>query len=134
MVERNLGIHDGNVYKKIPRSKYTYIFCSGVEDFLLNLLSNMTLADVIAPLLGQLTNIMSKKQSKIIQPIKIDYNYIEVLPEGVCFNIAKKQFVKDPEDLNGSPRAFVLYNYKENVIPYPSSLLKVTFSLILNGF
>ena len=51
--------------------------------------------------------------------MKMDYNFIEVLPHGVCFNIKEKKFEKDPKELKGSPRAFVKCRYDEKKIPYP---------------
>ena len=38
----------------------------------------------------------------------------------ISFHFREKSFIKDPKDLNGSPRTFVHYTYEEDVVPYPS--------------
>ena len=58
MENNNFGIHSGYIYKKINEAKFMYVFCSNVEDFLLMLMSDMEMADAIAPCFGQLTNLL----------------------------------------------------------------------------
>ena len=68
----------GCVYKKIPEATYTYIYCTSVKDYLLNLLGNVEVADLIAPDVTQLTTLLSEPACRLIKPIEIDYNFIEV--------------------------------------------------------
>ena len=119
-MERNhFGLHNGDVYIKIEESKYTYVHCSTVHDFLMRILSSPEIADIITPFIGQITSLLSDPACRLIRPISIDYNYIEVLPQGCCFNIEKKSFEMDPKELNGSPRAFIYYHYRDYITPYP---------------
>ena len=50
----------GRVYKKISEATYTYIYCTSVKDYLLNLLGNVEVADLIAPHVTQLTTLLSE--------------------------------------------------------------------------
>ena len=84
----------------------------------MSLLGNMAVADVAAPFLQPLCGMQSEPSCKLIKPIVIDYNYIEVLPEGTCFNILEKSFQQQP-NMKGSPRAFVKYVYDERKRPKP---------------
>ena len=97
----NLGIHDGCVYRKPKEAKFTYVYCSSVFDFIHSILGNPEIADIIA---GQVTNIiylMSVPASRIVKPIIMDYNFIEVQPFGTCFNIEDKTFQVNPPTLKG---------------------------------
>ena len=101
MVKFKFGLFDGAVYKKAPEAKFTYIYCSTVNDFLHYIMGNGEVAEIVAPHVAVLTSLLSAKSCRIIHPIIIDYNYIEVLPLGTCFNIMKKTFEVDPLDLKG---------------------------------
>ena len=101
MTKFNFGLFDGSVYKKAPESKYTYVYCSTVNDFLHYIMGNGEVAEIVAPHVSVIVNLLSAKSCRIIHPITIDYNYIEVEPAGTCFNIKKKKFEVDPIDLKG---------------------------------
>ena len=78
----------------------------------------MTVADIVAIHVHTLTSLLSEPACRLIKPINIDYNFIEV-EEGYCFNIEKKVFELQPKDLKGSPQAFVKYKYIEGEVPRP---------------
>ena len=102
----------GRVYKKTPEATYTYIYCTSVKDYLLNLLGNVEVADLIASHVTQLTKLLSEPVCRLIKPIEINYNFIEV--EDQClFDIAGKRFIKEGGSLKGSPRAFICYECSE---------------------
>ena len=82
----------------------------------------MEVADNIASYIFPITNILSDPSCRIIKPIIIDYNFIEVM-SGYFFNIGKKLFEKNPTTLVGSPRAFVLYEYT-GTVPYPKPFIE----------
>ena len=124
MDAKKCALYNGSVYKKIPEATETYVFCSSVKNFLLNIMGNMDIADQIASFMSPLTNLLSEPCCKLIRPIKLDYNFIEV-SEGYFFNIDKKLFEKNPKTLNGSPRAYVFYNYDGNV-PDPKPFIEGT--------
>ena len=115
---KNYGLYCGRIYHKCEDAKHTMVFCCSVETFLLSILSNQNVADIVTPFVGMLTQLLSKPACRLIKPITIDYNFIEVLPDGMCFDIAHKCFVKDPV-MTGSPRAFCKYVYNEDRCPYP---------------
>ena len=123
MNDNEFGLHDGHVYRKVPDGKYTYTYCSPVKDYILSTMSNVAVADVCAPLMRQLIGLLSEPACRMIQPIPIDYNYIEV-EDGYCLHIEKKVFVQDPVQLKGSPRAYVRYKFKDGVIPAPIKFIE----------
>ena len=81
----------GYVYKKIPEATYIYFYCTSVKDYLLNLLENVEVADLIAPHLTQLTTLLSEPAYRLIKPIEI------------------KRFITKSGSLKGSPRPFIRY-------------------------
>lgn len=128
--DNRFGLFDGSVYKKAPEAVYTYVFCASVKVFLLNLLGNSEIAEEIVAFVPTLINLLSEPSCKLIEPIVIDYNFIECLPVGTCFNIILKTFEHNPKTLNGSPRAYVRYSYDENLEPNPELFIQGTYKLI----
>ena len=123
MEKRKYGICDGGIYKLAPDGKFTYVYCQTSKDFLLSLLGNVEIADAIVSVIGQLTGLLSESACRLIQPLQVDYNLIEVLPAGTCFNIEKKNF-EVIETMEKTPRAFVKYVYDESKIPYPEKFVE----------
>ena len=123
MQENNYGLHDGCVYVKLEECQYTYIYCTTVKTYLLKLLRKFEIADVITPYVSTLSGLLSEPACLLIEPIKIDYNYIEV-QDGYCFDIENKKFVRHPKKLKGSPRAYERYSYDENTIPNPEPFIE----------
>ena len=115
----------GRVYKKIPEATYTYIYCTSVKDYLLNLLGNVEVADLIASHVTQLTTLLSEPACRLIKPIEIDYNFIEV-EDQYLFDIAGRRFIKESGSLKGSPRAFIRYEYSESKKPNPAPFIEGT--------
>ena len=115
----------GRVYKKIPEATYTYIYCTSVKDYLLNLLGNVEVADLIAPHVTQLTTLLSEPACRLIKPIEIDYNFIAVEHQ-YWFDIAGKRFIKESGSLKGSPSAFIRYEYNESKKPNPAPFIEGT--------
>ena len=113
----------GDVYKLIPLSTKTYGFLKPVKSYLLNALQNSEVADNIASHVFQISALLSQPSCRIIKPITIDYNFIEVLPKSFFFNIEKKDFEMNPRELKGSPRAFVVYTY-DGVVPLPEPFVE----------
>lgn len=124
MQKRNFGIRNGCIYKKPTEAKYTFVYCSSVEEFLLHSLKDEELRESIILHVNSLINLLSKPACKVIKPIEIDFNFIECLPQGYCFDIFNKCFVKDPADLKGSPRAFVAYEYVKDSVPLPRPFIE----------
>lgn len=96
------SLYDGSVYKKVAQSKYTSVFCCGVSDLIHHMLGNHEVADAVAHHAAQIISLLKVKTCRLIHPINIDYNFIEVLPHGTCFDIEGKRFVSNPENLKGN--------------------------------
>uniref|UniRef100_A0A7M5WRZ6 Uncharacterized protein n=1 Tax=Clytia hemisphaerica TaxID=252671 RepID=A0A7M5WRZ6_9CNID len=118
------GLFDGHIYKRAPAAKFTYVYCSSVLDFVHFTLGSPDVADQIGSQVNPIINLLSVSSCRVIKPIKIDYNFIEVTPFGTCFNIREKCFQVDPVDLEGSPRAFVKYTYDEKRTPNPKPFVQ----------
>jgi len=101
MLQFHYGLFDGSIYKKAPEAKFTFVFCSSVSDFIHSILGNAEIADMIAAHVTQIVNLLSVNACRLIKPITIDFNFIEVLPAGTCFNIEEKKFEIDPKNLKG---------------------------------
>ena len=86
-----------------------------MKDYLLNLLGNVEVADLIASHVTQLTTLLSEPACRLIKPTEVDYNFIEV-EDQYLFDIAGKRFIKESGSLKGSfiPRAFIRYKYSES--------------------
>ena len=98
----NYGLYDGSVYKKAPDAAFTYVHCSDVSDFLHYILGNEEIAESLTLHIPTLVHLLSVKSCRLIQPLVLDYNYIEVQPKFTCFNIRRKEFVQNPSDLKGA--------------------------------
>ena len=105
------ALYDGSVYKKPKHAKYTFVYCTDVHSFVHHILGNSEVADAIISHVTPIVALLSVKTCRLIEPIKIDYNFIEVLPVGTCFNIRRKCFELDPSDLKGMTRLFVCFNH-----------------------
>jgi len=101
MEKFSMAMYDGCVYRKPKEAKYTYVFFSSVSDFIHIILGNPEVADVIAGHVSNIIALMSNPKSRIVKPITLDFNYIEVEPYGTVFNIKKKIFEVDPVDMKG---------------------------------
>ena len=77
---------------------------------------------LIASYVTQLTTLLSEPACRLIKPIEIDYNYIEV-EDRYLFDIAGKRFIKESGSLKGSPRAFIRYEYSESKKPNPAPFI-----------
>ena len=83
------------------------------------------MADLIAPHVTQLSALLSEPACRLIKPIEIDYNFIEV-EDQYLFVIAGKRFIKESESLKGLSRAFIRYEYNEFKKPNPAPFIEDT--------
>ena len=67
---------------------------------------NPEIGDQIATYDNPISNLLEGPACRLLKPIDIDFNHVEVLPEGNLFDIAGKRFARDHKKLRGSPRAF----------------------------
>ena len=96
------GLYDGAIYKKCSEAVYTYVYACTVHTFINHIMGNPEVANEIILFSSQLINLLSEKSCRLIPQLVIDYNFIEVLPKGWCFNIEQKKFEKNPVDLKGT--------------------------------
>ena len=123
MKSNNYGLHDGCIYKKLEECEYTYIYCTNVKNYFLNLFGNFEIADIITPHITQLTGLLSEPVCQLLEPIKLYFKLVEVSDE-FCFDVEGKKFIKNPKRLKGSPRAYVRYTYHEDKIPNPMPFIE----------
>lgn len=102
MVRWNYALYDGSIYKKVPEGKFTFVFCSSVHYFIHFTMGNSEVADQIVSQVTPIVNLLSESACRIIKPISLDFNFIEVTPYGTCFNIREKRFEIDPPSLKGT--------------------------------
>ena len=117
----------GRVYKKIPEATYTYIYCTSVKDYSLNLIGNVEVTDLINVTVNvtQLTKLLSEPAWRLIKHAEIDYNFTEV-EEQCLFGIAGKRFIKKSGSLKGSSRAFICYDQSESKKLNPAPFIEGT--------
>ena len=112
MKVKGYSLCNGQVFVKIKDSVHTSVYCCSAGDFIHRTLKNAEVANAVACRTEQVIKLLSNPSCRMIDPLKIDFNLIEVLPAGTCFHIAGKRFVKY-DKLTVSPRAFVKYTYKQ---------------------
>ena len=115
----------GIVYKKIPEVTCTFIYCTSVKGYLLNLLGNFEVEDLTAPHVTQLTTLLSDPASTVIKPTESDYNFIKVEDQHF-FDIAGKRFIKESTSLKCSPQASIRYEYSKSKKPNPAPFIEGT--------
>ena len=83
------------------------------------------MADLIAPHVTQLTTLVSEPACRLIKPIEIDCNFIEVKGQ-YLFDNAGKRFIKESGSPKRSPTAFIRYEYNESKKPNPAPFMEGT--------
>ena len=116
MSEFNFALYDGSIYKKLPEAKYTYGHTSTVHNFIHTMMGNREVANEIIDFQHRIIDLLSEKSCRLIEQLVIDFNFIEVLPKGYCFNIEKKTFEKDPPDLKGKVCVLFLVLLQEQIM------------------
>lgn len=130
MRRNQYALYEGSIYRKAPESAFTSVYCCPVKDFLMRSLSNPEIADSLAQCINSVTSLLSNSSCRMIKPLIIDYNLIEVLPTKTCFHITGKFFKLHEAMKPGvSPRAFVKYEYKEDRVPYPMPFIQGTTNI-----
>lgn len=129
MVDQGCAMYDGEVYKKVRDGKFTFIMYKSLSSYVMGLLSDVKVADVLVPHIKQIIDLLSDPECGMVKQLVIDFNFIECQPFGYCFNIEKKCFEKDPKELKGSPRAFVYYEYSEEKEPSPKYFVPGAYCL-----
>ncbi|XP_066926777.1 uncharacterized protein [Clytia hemisphaerica] len=117
MKDEKCELFKGYIYRHVPESTKTYYHYKPVEDYVMRILKNSSVADSLSGQTWDVIRHLEKPSCRIVKQMKMDYNYIEI-NDGFFFNIEKKCFEQNPA-LTGSPRAFVIYNHKKRPNPTP---------------
>lgn len=129
MKDEKCELFKGYIYRHVPESTRTYYHYKPVEDYVMRILKNSSVADSLSGQTWDVIRHLEKPSCRIVKQMKMDYNYIEI-NDGFFFNIEKKCFEQNPA-LTGSPRAFVIYNHKKRPNPTPFMEGKLVFFSVL---
>jgi len=61
-------------------------------------IGGLELTNIIVPHFSTVESLLSNPACRLIKPLKINYNLIEVLPAGTCFRISQKAICKGIEN------------------------------------
>ena len=64
MNDMDYRLHYGEVYRKVPQAKFTFVRTSSVNDFVHALLSNSKMAEVIAPQISSVIGCLETKENE----------------------------------------------------------------------
>ena len=120
MAKLGYALHNGEMFKKVKNSEYTYQHCCSVKKFLSLLGSNDQFKDTIIKHLNKLVEILGDKECEFTKQLRINYDLIEV-NGGWCFSISQRKFVLHPikktEIGRESPRAYIDYEHTRTPDP-----------------
>ena len=117
MEEQNCALFQGCVYKLAPMSTTTFTFYKTAKDYVMSILGNMMIADVVAGHANQISGLLSEPECTLLTQMKMDFDYIEVLPKGWFFKIDEKKFAaKRIAVRSGKICIFVLFNITKDYI------------------
>ena len=133
----------GKVYKRDPRSKYTYSFKCEARSFMNTLATNEQFKSRLVQHMRKVIDLRSDPSCEIFQPLVIDYDLIEV-KGSFCWSLEKRAFVEHAIDEGQigkvSPRAFCPYDPLKAADPkyfrdiLENSLLTPEIAIFCNDF
>ena len=109
---------------------YTYIYCTSVKNYLLDLLGSFVITDIIIPHITQLTSLLFETACRLLEPIKIYFNFIE-FSDGFYFDKEGKTFIRNPKRLKGSPQLMRVTYTMKTKFQTQSRLLNVWITFFL---
>ena len=120
MKKLNYASYRGKVYKKDPRSRYTYSFKCESRAFVNTLATNEQFKSRLVREMKKIIEMLSDPLCELFDPLIIDYDLIEV-NDGVCWSLTNRAFVESAieESQIGkvSPRAFSVYDPTKHADP-----------------
>lgn len=118
MSKLGYALHRGEIFKKVPDSRFTFEYCCSVKTFLSILGSNKKFKEPIVRHGGQLVGLLGDPESEMFRQVQINYNLIEVV-KGWCFALDERKFVQNAIEEFGrvSPRAFIRYDPEKTPEP-----------------
>ena len=80
---------------------YKFVYSSTVDHFIHSILGNKEVDESIANQTDTLISLLSVPTCQLKSFIKMDFDYIGVLPDGTLFNIPNKSFTTNEDALKG---------------------------------
>lgn len=96
MKSNNYGLHNGRIYKKLVDFYKKLVFIAQVRKYMLDLLGNFGIADVITHQIMQLTSLISDPACRLLEPTKIHFDFNKV-SDRFCFDCERKIFIRIPK-------------------------------------
>lgn len=93
------------------------------KKFWLKLLGNILIFDILTPVNTQLASLILETAWRLLEPAKIDFDFVEV-SNRFCVNIKWKMFVRKPKWLKVFPRAYLRCTYDEDKILNPKPFIE----------
>ena len=93
MKRLNYASYRGKVYKKDPRSRYTYSFKCESRAFVNTLATNEQFKSRLVREMKKIIEMLSDPLFELFDPLIIDYDLIEV-NDGVCWSLKNRAFVE----------------------------------------
>ena len=113
MKKLDYALHRGQIYRKEPASRYTYLYKCEPRAFVNSLAANEFFKGRLLKDMKRVTDILSDPYCEVIRPITIDYDLIEV-NDGKCWSVRERRFIDQAieDDNKGlvTPRAFCRYD------------------------
>ncbi|KAK3734488.1 hypothetical protein QZH41_008196, partial [Actinostola sp. cb2023] len=118
MTRLGYAMYEGAVYRKDPRSRYTYSYKCDVSSFIGTLEGNESFRSRLVKFGEKVKERIKNPKSQLIRQIKVLHDLIEV-KDGWCLSISKRRFIKEPisKDQVGkfSPRAY--FHCDHDILP-----------------
>ena len=103
----------GKVYKKNPKSRYTYTYKCEARAFINSLATNEQFKSRLIRDMRRVIDLLADPNCELFQPLVIDYDLIEV-NNGVCWSVKNRAFVENPIEVRQigklSPRCFCAHD------------------------
>ena len=120
MKKLEYACYRGKVYKRDPRSMYTYSYKCEARAFVNSLATNEQFKSRLIRDMRKVIDLLGDPCCELFQPLVIDYDLIEV-NGGVCWSVRRRAFVEDPIEARQigklSPRCFCEYDPSKEADP-----------------
>ena len=89
----HFSVYQGDVYKRVAESQFTFKFLCPMKTFLLNLMGNETFKDRLVQHFQRVLPLLSEPESNLISQLTIDRNLVEV-QDGWLWSFSAGSFVQ----------------------------------------
>ena len=120
MKKLEYACYRGKVYKRDPRSMYTYSYKCKARAFVTSLTTNKQFKSRLIRDMRKVIDLLGDPCCELFQSLVIDYDLIEV-NDGVCWSVRRCAFVENPIETHQigklSPRCFCIYDPSKEADP-----------------